>query len=46
MKISSIFMAKFTRRQDLDTCPNSVWLKSADIHIEQDTRGSRKILIK
>jgi hypothetical protein len=44
--ISSIFMTKLTRRQDLDTFASSVWLLSADIHIEQNTIGSRKIATK
>lgn len=44
--ISSIVMTRVVRRQDLDTFTGSCWLKSADIHIEQDTRGSRQILIK
>jgi hypothetical protein len=44
--ISSVFMARVVRRQDLDSFGSSVWLKSADIHIEQDMRGSRQILSK
>lgn len=44
--ISSVFMTRIVRRQDLDTFASSVWLKSADIHIEQDMRGSRNIFTK
>jgi hypothetical protein len=45
-KISSVFMTRLVRRQDLDSFTSSVWLKSADIHIEQNTRGSRQVLVK
>lgn len=45
-KISSVFMTRLVRRQDLDTFAGSVWLKSADIHIEKDMIGSRQTLIK
>lgn len=44
--ISSVFMTKITRRQDLDTFSGSVWLKSADIHIQKSTIGSRLELTK
>lgn len=44
--ISSIFMTKITRRQDTDTFAGSVWLLSADIHIEKDTIGSRTATAK
>lgn len=45
-KISSVFMTKITRRQDLDTFSGSVWLKSADIHIRKSTIGSREPFTK
>jgi hypothetical protein len=44
--ISSTFMTQIKRRQDLDTFSGSVWLLSADIHIEKNTIGSRQILSK
>lgn len=46
--ISSIFMCRIYRNPaDIeDTFESSVWLKSADIHIERDTIGSRQPLIK
>lgn len=44
--ISSVFMTRLVRRQDLDTFAGSVWLMSADIHIEKDTVGSRQVLVK
>lgn len=44
--ISSVFMTRLVRRQDLDSFAGSVWLKSADIHIEQDMTGSRQVLTK
>lgn len=45
-KISSVFMSKITRRQDLDTFSGSVWLLSADIHIAKNSVGSRQEYIK
>lgn len=45
-KISSTFMTKLIRRQDLDTFTGSVWLLSSDIHIEKNTTGSRLALSK
>lgn len=44
--ISSTFMTQIKRRQDLDTFTGSVWLLSADIHIEKNTIGSREALSK
>ena len=46
--ISSIFMCRIYRdpADVADTFGSSVWLKSADIHVECDTIGSREILTK
>lgn len=43
--ISSIFQARIIR-PNLGTLSGSVWLKSADIHIEADMNGSREPFIK
>lgn len=39
--ISSTFMTRLVRRQDLDSFTSSCWLLSADIHIEKNMNGSR-----
>ena len=45
--ISSLFSAKISRVQGgADTFSGTTWLRSADIHIEKDTVGSRQITIK
>lgn len=46
MEISSVLMTLVRRRQDLDTFAGSVWLKSADVHIEKNTMGSREAFTK
>lgn len=46
--MSSVFMCRLFRdpTDNADTFGSSVWLKSADIHIEKDTIGSRQELVK
>jgi hypothetical protein len=44
-KISSIFTARITRNTG-DTFQGSVWLKSADIHVECNTLGSNTLYTK
>jgi hypothetical protein len=46
--ISSVFMCRIYRNpaDAADTFTSSVWLKSADIHAEKDTEGSRTITAK
>lgn len=42
MGISSTFMTRLVRRQDLDNFTSSCWLLSADLHFEKNTIGSRQ----
>jgi hypothetical protein len=46
--LSSMLMCRIyrTTTDDADTYESSVWLKSADLHIEKDTDGSREPLVK
>lgn len=41
-RISSILMVKITRMQSVDTFAGSVWLKSADVHVQKNLWGSWK----